>query len=79
MKFYLGCERAAHPSHLLVLVVVTCRLCGFAVEPCENEENETMETLVAADSLLSMECPDTCPLSLEQHYSKKHSPAPEFP
>lgn len=30
-----------------------------------------METLVAADSLLNMECPDA--LSLEQHYSKTHS------
>lgn len=30
-----------------------------------------METLVAADSLLNMECSDT--LSLEQHYSKLHA------
>lgn len=39
-----------------------------AVEPCESGEEETMETLVAADSLLTMDCVDT--LSLEQHYCK---------
>lgn len=38
-----------------------------AVEQCESGEEETMETLVAADSLLNMDCPDT--LSLE-HYCK---------
>uniref|UniRef100_A0A096M5R8 ETS-related transcription factor Elf-1-like n=1 Tax=Poecilia formosa TaxID=48698 RepID=A0A096M5R8_POEFO len=36
------------------------------LEPCESGEEETMETLVAADSLLDMDCVDT--LSLEQHY-----------
>ncbi|XP_049603065.1 ETS-related transcription factor Elf-1 isoform X1 [Syngnathus scovelli] len=35
------------------------------VEPCESGDDETMETLVAADSLLDLDCPDT--LSLE-HY-----------
>ena len=39
------------------------------VEPCESGEEETMETLVAADSLLNMDCPDT--LSLEQHYCER--------
>lgn len=58
---------ADDPSHLHLLFLQLCPL-WFVVEPCENEENETMETLVAADSLLNMECPDT--LSLEQHYSK---------
>ncbi|XP_056913105.1 ETS-related transcription factor Elf-1-like isoform X2 [Takifugu flavidus] len=38
------------------------------MEPCDDEEKETMETLVAADSLLNMECSDT--LSLEQHYTQ---------
>ncbi|KAG8013933.1 ETS-related transcription factor Elf-1 [Nibea albiflora] len=42
------------------------------VEPCESGEEETMETLVAADSLLSMDCPDT--LSLE-HYSQTFLPS----
>lgn len=37
------------------------------VEPYESGEEETMETLVAADSLLNMECSDA--LSLE-HYSE---------
>ncbi|KAM9350194.1 ETS-related transcription factor Elf-1-like [Symphorus nematophorus] len=43
------------------------------VEPCESGEEETMETLVAADSLLNMDCPDT--LSLEQHYSQTFLPS----
>ncbi|XP_073347551.1 ETS-related transcription factor Elf-1-like isoform X2 [Pagrus major] len=43
------------------------------MEPCESGEEETMETLVAADSLLSMDCPDT--LSLEQHYSQTFLPS----
>lgn len=40
------------------------------VEPYESEEEGTMETLVAADSLLNMDCPDN--LSLEQRYCKQH-------
>ncbi|XP_027875616.1 ETS-related transcription factor Elf-1-like isoform X1 [Xiphophorus couchianus] len=43
------------------------------VEPCESGEEETMETLVAADSLLDMDCVDT--LSLEQHYSQAFLPS----
>lgn len=43
------------------------------VDPCESGEEETMETLVAADSLLNMECPDT--LSLEQHYTQTFLPS----
>ncbi|XP_029381546.1 ETS-related transcription factor Elf-1-like isoform X1 [Echeneis naucrates] len=43
------------------------------VEPCESGEEETMETLVAADSLLNMDCSDT--LSLEQHYSQAFLPS----
>ncbi|KAL6104640.1 elf1 [Pungitius sinensis] len=42
------------------------------VEQCESGEEETMETLVAADSLLNMDCPDT--LSLE-HYSQTFLPS----
>ncbi|XP_062260655.1 ETS-related transcription factor Elf-1-like isoform X1 [Platichthys flesus] len=42
------------------------------VEPCESGEEETMETLVAADSLLNMDCSDT--LSLE-HYSQTFLPS----
>ncbi|TKS80289.1 ETS-related transcription factor [Collichthys lucidus] len=54
-------EQVPHP-HLL----------SYAVEPCESGEEETMETLVAADSLLNMDCPDT--LSLE-HYSQTFLPS----
>ncbi|XP_017275829.1 ETS-related transcription factor Elf-1-like isoform X2 [Kryptolebias marmoratus] len=43
------------------------------MEPCESGEEETMETLVAADSLLTMDCVDT--LSLEQHYSQAFLPS----
>ncbi|XP_053293157.1 ETS-related transcription factor Elf-1 isoform X2 [Pleuronectes platessa] len=42
------------------------------MEPCESGEEETMETLVAADSLLNMDCSDT--LSLE-HYSQTFLPS----
>ncbi|XP_035491773.1 ETS-related transcription factor Elf-1 isoform X1 [Scophthalmus maximus] len=43
------------------------------MEPCESGEEETMETLVAADSLLNIDCTDT--LSLEQHYSQTFLPS----
>ncbi|XP_040911260.1 ETS-related transcription factor Elf-1-like isoform X2 [Toxotes jaculatrix] len=43
------------------------------MEPCESGEEETMETLVAADSLLNMDCSDT--LSLDQHYSQTFLPS----
>ncbi|XP_022610974.1 ETS-related transcription factor Elf-1-like isoform X2 [Seriola dumerili] len=43
------------------------------MELCESGEEETMETLVAADSLLNMDCSDT--LSLEQHYSQTFLPS----
>lgn len=43
-----------------------------AVEQCESGEEETMETLVAADSLLNMDCPDT--LSLEHYCKHRHAP-----
>ncbi|CAJ1071643.1 ETS-related transcription factor Elf-1-like isoform X2 [Xyrichtys novacula] len=46
---------------------------GVKMEPCESGEEETMETLVAADSLLNMDCPDS--LSLEQHYSQTFLPS----
>lgn len=46
---------------------------GIKMEPCESGEEETMETLVAADSLLNMDCPET--LSLEQHYSQTFLPS----
>lgn len=42
------------------------------VEPYESGEEETMETLVAADSLLNMDCADT--LSME-HYSQTFLPS----
>lgn len=38
------------------------------METYESGEEETMETLVAADSFLNMDCADT--LSLEEHYCK---------
>ncbi|XP_041659500.1 ETS-related transcription factor Elf-1-like isoform X2 [Cheilinus undulatus] len=43
------------------------------MEACESGEEETMETLVAADSLLNMDCPDS--LSLDQHYSQTFLPS----
>ncbi|XP_047224293.1 ETS-related transcription factor Elf-1-like isoform X2 [Girardinichthys multiradiatus] len=43
------------------------------MEPCESGEEETMENLIAADSLLNMDCVDT--LSLEQHYSQGFLPS----
>ncbi|XP_023153999.1 ETS-related transcription factor Elf-1-like isoform X2 [Amphiprion ocellaris] len=42
------------------------------MEPYESGEEETMETLVAADSLLNMDCADT--LSME-HYSQTFLPS----
>ncbi|XP_054452625.1 ETS-related transcription factor Elf-1-like isoform X2 [Anoplopoma fimbria] len=45
---------------------------GIKMEQCESGEEETMETLVSADSLLNMDCPDT--LSLE-HYSQTFLPS----
>ncbi|XP_072297179.1 ETS-related transcription factor Elf-1-like isoform X2 [Eucyclogobius newberryi] len=45
----------------------------FKMEPGESGEEETMETLVAADSLLNMDCADT--LSLEEHYSHVFLPS----
>ncbi|XP_061652882.1 ETS-related transcription factor Elf-1-like isoform X3 [Phyllopteryx taeniolatus] len=47
-------------------------LCSKVEEPTESGDEETMETLVAADSLLDLDCPDT--LSLE-HYSQTFLPA----
>ncbi|XP_077471577.1 ETS-related transcription factor Elf-1-like isoform X2 [Stigmatopora argus] len=44
----------------------------FTVEPCESGDEETMETIVAADSLLDMDCPDT--FSLE-HFSQTFLPS----
>lgn len=42
-------------------------LCS-TVEPTDSGEEEIMENLVAANSLLNMDCADT--LSLDQHYCK---------
>lgn len=58
----LACEQS-HTAHHQQLL---------KVEQCESGEEETMETLVAADSLLNMDCPDT--LSLE-HYSQTFLPS----
>ncbi|XP_013883790.1 ETS-related transcription factor Elf-1 isoform X2 [Austrofundulus limnaeus] len=68
MGIYSDClavtaDQVPHP-HLLL---------PYTVEPCESGEEETMETLVAADSLLTMDCVDT--LSLEQHYSQAFLPS----
>uniref|UniRef100_A0A3Q3SKL8 ETS-related transcription factor Elf-1-like n=1 Tax=Mastacembelus armatus TaxID=205130 RepID=A0A3Q3SKL8_9TELE len=73
-------EQVPHP-HLLSFSGLACEQLQteddpqqlFEVEPCESGEEETMETLVAADSLLNMDCPDT--LSLEQHYSQTFLPS----
>lgn len=43
------------------------------MEPHESGDEETMETLIAADSLLNIDCSDT--LSLEQHYSQTFLPS----
>ncbi|CAL9689037.1 unnamed protein product [Knipowitschia caucasica] len=45
----------------------------FKMEPCESGDEDTMETLVAADSLLNLDCADT--LSLEDHYSQAFLPS----
>lgn len=68
-------EQVPH-SHLLSYSGLTCEHQShkddhqhlLKVEPCESGEEETMETLVAADSLLNMDCADT--LSLEEHYAQ---------
>ncbi|XP_042283793.1 ETS-related transcription factor Elf-1-like isoform X1 [Thunnus maccoyii] len=73
-------EQVPHP-HLLSYSGLACEQSQtedvhqqlFKVEPCESGDEETMETLVAADSLLTMDCPDT--LSLEQHYSQTFLPS----
>lgn len=73
-------EQVPHP-HLLSYSGLACEQSQaedvhqqlFKVEPCESGDEETMETLVAADSLLNMDCPDT--LSLEQHYSQTFLPS----
>lgn len=73
-------EQVPHP-HLLSYAGLACEQSHtqedhqqlLKVEPCESGEEETMETLVAADSLLNMDCPDT--LSLEQHYSQTFLPS----
>nr|XP_061794894.1 ETS-related transcription factor Elf-1-like [Nerophis lumbriciformis] len=57
------CEEPQVEDHLLPI---------YKVEPCESGDEENMETLVAADSLLDMDCPDT--LSLE-HYSQTFLPS----
>ncbi|XP_051253536.1 ETS-related transcription factor Elf-1 isoform X1 [Dicentrarchus labrax] len=73
-------EQVPHP-HLFSYTGLACEQSHtevdhqqlLKVEPCESGEEETMETLVAADSLLSMDCPDA--LSLEQHYSQTFLPS----
>ncbi|KAJ0059167.1 hypothetical protein NL108_008622, partial [Boleophthalmus pectinirostris] len=72
-------EQVPH-AHLLSYSGLTCEQINkddhqhlFKVEPCESGEEETMETLVAADSLLNMDCADT--LSLEEHYSQAFLPS----
>ncbi|XP_071346403.1 ETS-related transcription factor Elf-1-like isoform X1 [Trachinotus anak] len=73
-------EQVPHP-HLLSYAGLACEQSQteedhqqlLKVEPCESGEEETMETLVAADSLLNMDCSDT--LSLEQHYSQTFLPS----
>lgn len=69
-------EQVPH-THLLSYSGLTCEQSHkddhqhlLKVEPCESGEEETMETLVAADSLLNMDCADT--LSLEEHYSQTY-------
>ncbi|TNN62543.1 ETS-related transcription factor Elf-1 [Liparis tanakae] len=57
---------------VIVEQVPHTHLLSYGVEQCESGEEETMETLVAADSLLNMDCPDT--LSLE-HYSQTFLPS----
>ncbi|XP_022610973.1 ETS-related transcription factor Elf-1-like isoform X1 [Seriola dumerili] len=73
-------EQVPHP-HLLSYAGLACEQSQIEedhqqllkVELCESGEEETMETLVAADSLLNMDCSDT--LSLEQHYSQTFLPS----
>lgn len=68
-------EQIPHP-HLLSYTGLACEQAQteqdhqqlLKVEPCDSGEEETMETLVAADSLLGMDCADT--LSLDQPYTQ---------
>lgn len=72
-------EQVPH-SHLLSYTGLACEQLQvegdheqlIKVELCESGEEETMETLVAPDSLLNMECADS--LSLE-HYSQTFLPS----
>ncbi|XP_032386787.1 ETS-related transcription factor Elf-1 isoform X1 [Etheostoma spectabile] len=71
-------EQVPHP-HLFSYAGLTCEQSQtqhpqqlLKVEQCESGEEETMETLVAADSLLNMDYTDT--LSLE-HYSQTFLPS----
>ncbi|XP_034744256.1 ETS-related transcription factor Elf-1-like isoform X1 [Etheostoma cragini] len=71
-------EQVPHP-HLFSYTGLTCEHSQtkhhqqlLKVEQCESGEEETMETLVAADSLLNMDYTDT--LSLE-HYSQTFLPS----
>ncbi|XP_023153996.1 ETS-related transcription factor Elf-1-like isoform X1 [Amphiprion ocellaris] len=74
-------EQVPHP-HLLSYTGLACEQSQqgeeedhqqlLKVEPYESGEEETMETLVAADSLLNMDCADT--LSME-HYSQTFLPS----
>lgn len=59
----LTCEHSNKDHHQQLL----------KVEACESGEEETMETLVAAESLLNMDCADT--LSLDEHYSQTFLPS----
>lgn len=72
-------EQVPHP-HLLSYSGLACEQSNkedhqhlFKVETYESGEEETMETLVAADSFLNMDCADT--LSLEEHYSQTFLPS----
>lgn len=71
-------EQVPH-EHLLSYSSLTCdQSCKddeqlLKVEACESGEEETMETLVAAESLLNMDCADS--LSLEEHYSQAFLPS----
>ncbi|XP_023820770.1 ETS-related transcription factor Elf-1-like isoform X3 [Oryzias latipes] len=59
----LTCEHSQAEDHHQLL----------KVEPTDSGEEEIMENLVAANSLLNMDCADT--LSLDQHYSQDFLPS----
>ncbi|RVE61573.1 hypothetical protein OJAV_G00171960 [Oryzias javanicus] len=69
----LTCEHSQAVDHHQLLKACSPPLLGTEMEPTDSGEEEIMENLVAANSLLNMDCDDT--LSLDQHYSQDFLPS----